>query len=64
MSGGKLSCVKVDKHMKLVVVLLCRYAIICTNTYMTLSHRKADHLRLAVYTIILWVCTNNSIVVL
>ena len=63
-SGGQLSCEKLDKHMKYVVVKLFRYAIICTNTYMTLSHRKADHLRLAGCTIILWVCTNNSILVL
>ena len=62
-SGGKLSCEKLDKHMELVVVKLYRYAIICTNTYMTLSHRKAYHLRLAGYTIIQCVCTNNSILV-
>ena len=63
-SGGKLSCEKVDKHMKLVVVLLCRYAIICTNTYMTHFHRKAYHLRLEGYTIIQCVCTNYSLPVL
>ena len=54
---------KVDKHMKLVVVLLCRYANICTNTvtYMTHFHRKAYHLRLEGYTIIQCVCTNYSL---